>query len=730
MKIAVVIAAYNESATIRPLTTRLVQALDAIEDTSWKLIYVIDGTDGTVEIAREFAAQRPEIQILHNERGFQAIPDDTDYVVTMDADLNHQPEEIVRLLTAARESGADVVVGSRRVQQSTVEGMPLWKSALSKTVNRMMHFLMGTRVNDLTSGFRVYRAAALRQIHFESVGFAFLPEILVDAASKRFTIVEEPIRFVFRDAGESKMQIPSTSLSYVRLFATRSVGVTVWLTIAVLLIGIGFRIAFCFPAHRFESDADAVLAGQCAFEVADGQTPLFFPGGFRLSSQSCYVTAAMFGIFGPTRSALGATSVFYGTLFLVFSWLALREAGGMRAAVWGLLLVALPPYQFWMVAYPAWGYPEILACCACTLWLGFRLLRPHLKHPIREAFWFGLCLGYSFWTSPQTVMVSVPVVLLLLWKRRLPWRSLAVTGLSALLPLYPYFLVVAYRGTSPFTTSFATRPVSGATPLIANVQYLFVYTLPVLFFSQTAGQLSIASISGIRLVLVLCLLVALTVVVLRSRAGKHPARATHVPALFPLGILLLGCAVYAVSGAGTIRGWTVRYAVPLWLIVPLATTLLYHQLHKRRAKAVVIVCAIALAGLQMVEYPIFNRQARGALVAGLAENKAAVSWLHSNQLDLAIGDYWTVYPLNFDGGRSVIALPLSQLEDYLHYDRELEGRQVRAALLDVDSTHLEVWAKRIGRPGHIERVNDSVAGFVFDQPLDSAGVEQARAAAK
>src|SRR5271169_5005240 len=101
MKTTVVIAAYNESATIRTLTTRLVRALDAIEYASWKLIYVIDGTDGTVEIAREFAARRPEIEILHNERpsglgrafvrGFQAIPDDTDYVVTMDADLNHQP---------------------------------------------------------------------------------------------------------------------------------------------------------------------------------------------------------------------------------------------------------------------------------------------------------------------------------------------------------------------------------------------------------------------------------------------------------------------------------------------------------------------------------------------------------------------------------------------------------------------------------------------------------------
>src|SRR5271157_3798142 len=116
MKIAVVIAAYNESANIRALTTRLLQTLDALESRSVRLIYVIDGTDGTLEIAREFAAQRPEIEIIYNKhpsglgraflRGFQAVPDDNDYVATMDADLNHQPEEIAKLLSVARQSEA------------------------------------------------------------------------------------------------------------------------------------------------------------------------------------------------------------------------------------------------------------------------------------------------------------------------------------------------------------------------------------------------------------------------------------------------------------------------------------------------------------------------------------------------------------------------------------------------------------------------------------------------
>jgi dolichol-phosphate mannosyltransferase len=229
MKLAVVIAAYNEAGNIGPLTERLIRALDSLPQTTWKLIYVIEGTDGTVETARGYAQSRREIEILYNQaargigwafrRGFDAVPPDTDVVVTMDADLNHQPEEIPRLLDPLFHSGADMVIGSRRVGASAEEGVPVWKSLVSRVVNRIMQILMRVRVRDMTSGFRTYRAESLRRIEFQNSGFAFLPEMLIAAASQGFKIVEEPIRFVFREVGESKMSIPLTGFSYLRLFA-------------------------------------------------------------------------------------------------------------------------------------------------------------------------------------------------------------------------------------------------------------------------------------------------------------------------------------------------------------------------------------------------------------------------------------------------------------------------------------------------------------------------------
>lgn len=230
MKVAVVIAAYDEAENIGPLTKRLIQTLDSLSGTSWKLLYVIEGTDGTVDIARQYAAERTEIEVLYREqprglgrafrRGFDAVPADTDFVVTLDADLNHQPEEIPRLLTHQRESDADIVVGSRRLEESSEHGTPAWKRAISHAGNRCMHMFMGVQTADLSSGFRIYKAQALRQIAFESPGFAFLPEILIIGSARGMKIVEAPICFVFRKAGESKLRIGQTGVGYLRLFYT------------------------------------------------------------------------------------------------------------------------------------------------------------------------------------------------------------------------------------------------------------------------------------------------------------------------------------------------------------------------------------------------------------------------------------------------------------------------------------------------------------------------------
>ena len=230
-RLAVVIAAYDERDNVEPLVRRLRATLDGLAGWDWELIFVVEGTDGTREALAALQPEVPGLRVLYQaqptgigdafRRGFAGVAADADFVCTLDADLNHQPEEIPRLLAAAQRRGCDVLVGSRFVPGATVEGAPRWKRLLSIAVNRLMRHLYGLQVADKTSGFRVYRAAALRRLAFDNDAFAFLPELLVRAKRLGLTLAEEPIHFVFRRHGRSKMGLWDTSRSYLSLLRPR-----------------------------------------------------------------------------------------------------------------------------------------------------------------------------------------------------------------------------------------------------------------------------------------------------------------------------------------------------------------------------------------------------------------------------------------------------------------------------------------------------------------------------
>lgn len=231
-RLAVVIAAYDEEENAEPLTRRLHRTLSGLQGWTWEIVYVVEGRDRTREILERLSAELGHIRVLYQEepagignafrRGFAALSEDTGWVVTMDADLNHQPEEIPRLLEAARAAGSDILIGSRFLGASRVEGTPLWKRFLSGTMNHLMRFLYGLHVKDKTSGFRVYRGEALRFLDFRNGAFAFLPEILILARRAGLVLAEEPIHFIFRKEGQSKMGIWDTSVSYLTLLTAAS----------------------------------------------------------------------------------------------------------------------------------------------------------------------------------------------------------------------------------------------------------------------------------------------------------------------------------------------------------------------------------------------------------------------------------------------------------------------------------------------------------------------------
>ena len=129
------------------------------------------------------------------------------FVVEMDADLSHDPQDVPRLLERAR-AGADLVLGSRYVDGGGVQDWDLLRRVISRGGCRYARAVLGVGVRDLTGGFKAFRAATLNAIDFETVrseGYAFQVELTYRALARGLRVEEIPITFRERSAGESKM---------------------------------------------------------------------------------------------------------------------------------------------------------------------------------------------------------------------------------------------------------------------------------------------------------------------------------------------------------------------------------------------------------------------------------------------------------------------------------------------------------------------------------------------
>lgn len=182
-------------------------------------VLVVDdaGGDGTADVAEETAARLGGITVLRRATkagigsayriGFAlALDRGYDAVVEMDADGSHDPRALPALLSALRD--ADLVIGSRYVPGGVIPRWSVHRRLLSRGGNQLAALCLGTHVQDLTSGFRVYRADALRASELATVrseGYGFQIEMAARVLERRRRVVEVPISFVDRTSGESKL---------------------------------------------------------------------------------------------------------------------------------------------------------------------------------------------------------------------------------------------------------------------------------------------------------------------------------------------------------------------------------------------------------------------------------------------------------------------------------------------------------------------------------------------
>ncbi len=229
----VVIPTFNERDNLPVLVRALLQQPDV------RVLVVDDSSpDGTGDVAealsREFAGR---VEVMHRteRRGLgrsyidglrKALDEPVDAICQMDADLSHDPRHLPALLAALDR--ADVAIGSRYIPGGKIVNWPLRRLILSRFANIYIRAVTRLRARDCTSGYRCWRREMLAKLpldRFISDGYAFLVEMLYVAAQRGCRIAEEPITFVERRVGESKVSgrvLLESAVAPWRLVATRS----------------------------------------------------------------------------------------------------------------------------------------------------------------------------------------------------------------------------------------------------------------------------------------------------------------------------------------------------------------------------------------------------------------------------------------------------------------------------------------------------------------------------
>jgi dolichol-phosphate mannosyltransferase len=216
-----ILPTYNEAENLESVVRAAHEVLAlATGSDGFRILVVDDGSpDGTGAIADDLAASVREVEVLHRpEReglgpayiaGFRrALSAGAAYVFEMDADLSHDPADLARLLSAVRDDGADVALGSRYITGGGVTDWGLVRRAVSRGGSRYASSVLRLALRDLTGGFKCFRADVLRSIDLTSVrsrGYAFQVELTYRAVRSGFRVVEVPITFRDRRAGHSKM---------------------------------------------------------------------------------------------------------------------------------------------------------------------------------------------------------------------------------------------------------------------------------------------------------------------------------------------------------------------------------------------------------------------------------------------------------------------------------------------------------------------------------------------
>jgi dolichol-phosphate mannosyltransferase len=225
----ILVPTYNERENIGALITKILQVAPEAD------ILVVDdeSPDGTANYVQQVFGGNSRVSVLMRTgtRSFGrslldgyrvAVARGYSRLVQLDADFSHDPDVIPAMIAASRE--ADLAIGSRYCPGGRVENWPWRRRSLSRFANRYVSLITGLKVRDSTAGFRCWTRRALESLLQQggnSDGYAFQVEAIFRTSRAGLRIVEIPITFTDRRAGQSKMSGKIIFESMVKPWALR-----------------------------------------------------------------------------------------------------------------------------------------------------------------------------------------------------------------------------------------------------------------------------------------------------------------------------------------------------------------------------------------------------------------------------------------------------------------------------------------------------------------------------
>ena len=212
-KLLIFIPTYNERENVEEMVKKIFNS-----SFDFDLLVADDNSpDGTGDILENLKKVYPKLIVIHREKKMgignahkyginYAYENVYDYLLTMDCDFTHNPEDIPRFLEILPEY--DLIIGSRYITGVNVVNWPLRRLILSYGANFYTRIITGMPIKDATGGFKCFRADILKKIDLDKIksnGYGFQIEMNYKIWKKKARIKEIPIIFIDRRSGISKM---------------------------------------------------------------------------------------------------------------------------------------------------------------------------------------------------------------------------------------------------------------------------------------------------------------------------------------------------------------------------------------------------------------------------------------------------------------------------------------------------------------------------------------------